>query len=586
MAKQTKYIIVSGGVISGIGKGIIASSTGLLLKTLGLTVTSIKIDPYLNIDAGTLSPLDHGEVFVLDDGGEVDLDLGNYERYLDVTLTRDNNITTGKIYREVIDKERRGDYLGKTVQVVPHITNAIQDWVERVGAMPTSDTGRTPDVCIVELGGTVGDIESAPFIEAMRQFQFRVGHDNFCLIHVSLVPVVGAVGEQKTKPTQASVRDLRGLGLSPDILACRSALPFEEGIREKLSMFCQVSPKQVFSVHDCESLYHVPILLREQGMIDVLTNRLKLNALSISKEIMLEGDTLWTQWREFARRRARDLDATTIAIVGKYTYLADSYISVVKGLEHAALNVKRKINIKWVEASDLEEKTMHKDPLKYHEAWQHLCAADGILVPGGFGERGVEGKVLAAKWAREHNVPYLGICLGMQVAVIEFARNVCGMTDAQSAEFREGCETPAIVFMPEIDRTTMGGTMRLGSRPTKFQDSEVARRSAIKKLYGSVDEVHERHRHRYEVNPEIVKELEGKGMQFVGRDAETGERMEILELDGHAYFVGVQYHPEYLTRPLNPSPPFLGLLLAASGQLEAYLAGEDLVDDAETKLKL
>ncbi|KAJ2566868.1 CTP synthase ura7 [Coemansia sp. RSA 1822] len=570
MAKQTKYIIVSGGVISGIGKGIIASSTGLLLKTLGLTVT----------------PLDHGEVFVLDDGGEVDLDLGNYERYLDVTLTRDNNITTGKIYREVIDKERRGDYLGKTVQVVPHITNAIQDWVERVGAMPTSDTGRTPDVCIVELGGTVGDIESAPFIEAMRQFQFRVGHDNFCLIHVSLVPVVGAVGEQKTKPTQASVRDLRGLGLSPDILACRSALPFEEGIREKLSMFCQVSPKQVFSVHDCESLYHVPILLREQGMIDVLTNRLKLNALSISKEIMLEGDTLWTQWREFARRRARDLDATTIAIVGKYTYLADSYISVVKGLEHAALNVKRKINIKWVEASDLEEKTMHKDPLKYHEAWQHLCAADGILVPGGFGERGVEGKVLAAKWAREHNVPYLGICLGMQVAVIEFARNVCGMADAQSAEFREGCETPAIVFMPEIDRTTMGGTMRLGSRPTKFQDSEVARRSAIKKLYGNADEVHERHRHRYEVNPEIVKELEGKGMQFVGRDAETGERMEILELDGHAYFVGVQYHPEYLTRPLNPSPPFLGLLLAASGQLEAYLAGEDLVDDAETKLKL
>ncbi|KAJ2155277.1 CTP synthase ura7 [Coemansia sp. RSA 353] len=586
MAKQTKYIIVSGGVISGIGKGIIASSTGLLLKTLGLTVTSIKIDPYLNIDAGTLSPLDHGEVFVLDDGGEVDLDLGNYERYLNVTLTRDNNITTGKIYREVIDKERRGDYLGKTVQVVPHITNAIQDWVERVGAMPTSDTGRTPDVCIVELGGTVGDIESAPFIEAMRQFQFRVGHDNFCLIHVSLVPVVGAVGEQKTKPTQASVRDLRGLGLSPDILACRSALPFEEGIREKLSMFCQVSPKQVFSVHDCESLYHVPILLREQGMIDVLTDRLKLDALSISKEIVLEGDTLWAQWREFARRRARDLDATTIAIVGKYTYLADSYISVVKGLEHAALNVKRKINIKWVEASDLEEATMHKDPLKYHEAWQHLCAADGILVPGGFGERGVEGKVLAAKWAREHNVPYLGICLGMQVAVIEFARNICGMTDAQSAEFREGCALPAIVFMPEIDRTTMGGTMRLGSRPTKFQASDVARRSAIYKLYGSANEVHERHRHRYEVNPEIVSELEAKGMQFVGRDAETGERMEILELDNHPYFVGVQYHPEYLTRPLNPSPPFLGLLLAASGQLDAYLMGEELAGDAETKLKL
>ncbi|KAJ1965463.1 CTP synthase ura7 [Dipsacomyces acuminosporus] len=585
-AKQTKYIIVSGGVISGIGKGIIASSTGLLLKTLGLSVTSIKIDPYLNIDAGTLSPLDHGEVFVLDDGGEVDLDLGNYERYLSVTLSRDNNITTGKIYREVIEKERRGDYLGKTVQVVPHITNAIQDWVERVAHIPTSADGRVPDVCIVELGGTVGDIESAPFIEAMRQFQFRVGHDNFCLIHVSLVPVVGAVGEQKTKPTQASVRDLRGLGLSPDILACRSATPFEEGIREKLSMFCQVSPQQVLSVHDCESLYHVPILLRKQGLIDVLTNRLKLDKLTLTSEIRAEGDALWAQWREFARRRARDLEETTIAIVGKYTYLADSYISVVKALEHASLNVNRKIKISWVEASDLEESSMHKDPLKYHEAWQRLCAADGILVPGGFGERGVEGKVLAAKWAREHSIPYLGICLGLQVAVMEFARNVCGMTKAHSAEFRENCEDPVVVFMPEIDRTTMGGTMRLGSRPTRFQDNKFAQESSIRKLYGSVDEVHERHRHRYEVNPEKVSELESKGLHFVGRDADTGERMEILELENHPYFVAVQYHPEYLTRPLSPSPPFLGLLLAASGQLETYLGGDALVQDADTKLKM
>ncbi|KAJ1648228.1 CTP synthase ura7 [Coemansia erecta] len=584
--KQTKYIIVSGGVISGIGKGIIASSTGLLLKTLGLTVTSIKIDPYLNIDAGTLSPLDHGEVFVLDDGGEVDLDLGNYERYLNVTLTRDNNITTGKIYREVIDKERRGDYLGKTVQVVPHITNAIQDWVERVAGVPTSENGRVPDVCIVELGGTVGDIESAPFIEAMRQFQFRVGHDNFCLIHVSLVPVVGAVGEQKTKPTQASVRDLRGLGLSPDILACRSALPFEEGIREKLSMFCQVSPKQVFSVHDCESLYHVPILLRQQGMIDVLTERLKLDNLTYTPEMRVEGDSLWAQWREFARRRARDLDQTTIAIVGKYTYLTDSYISVVKALEHAALNVNRKIKINWVEGSDLEESTMHKDPLKYHEAWQHMCGADGILVPGGFGERGVEGKILAAKWAREHNIPYLGICLGMQVAVIDFARHICGITDAHSAEFRESCANPVVIFMPEIDKATMGGTMRLGSRPTKFLDTEFSKNSKMRRLYGNVDEVHERHRHRYEVNPEVVAELESKGLHFIGRDADTGERMEILELENHPYYVAAQYHPEYLTRPLGPSPMFLGLLLAASGQLEAYLNGEDVSNDTDTKLKM
>ncbi|KAJ2361416.1 CTP synthase ura7, partial [Coemansia sp. RSA 2611] len=467
------------------------------------------------------------------------------------------------IYREVIDKERRGDYLGKTVQVVPHITNAIQDWVERVGSVPT-ENGRVPDVCIVELGGTVGDIESAPFIEAMRQFQFRVGHDNFCLIHVSLVPVVGAVGEQKTKPTQASVRDLRGLGLSPDILACRSAIPFAEGIREKLSMFCQVSPKQVFSVHDCESLYHVPILLQQQGIIDVLNDRLKLKDLVISTERRAEGDSLWAQWREFARRRARDLDEVTIAIVGKYTYLTDSYISVVKALEHAALNINRKVKLSWVEASDLEEGSKHKDPLKYHEAWQHMCAADGILVPGGFGERGVEGKVLAAKWAREHNVPYLGICLGLQVAVIEFARNVCGMPNAHSTEFRENCDEPVVVFMPEIDRTTMGGTMRLGSRPTKFQDSEFARQSKIKQLYAGADEVHERHRHRYEVNPEKVSAFEAKGLHFVGRDAETGERMEILELANHPYYVAAQYHPEYLTRPLNPSPPFLGLLLAAS----------------------
>ncbi|KAJ1833907.1 CTP synthase ura7, partial [Coemansia sp. RSA 2711] len=390
----------------------------------------------------------------------------------------------------------------------------------------------------------------------------------------------------KTKPTQASVRDLRGLGLSPDILACRSAQPFEDGIREKLSMFCQVTPQQVFSVHDCESLYHVPVLLRQQGLIDVLAKRLELGQLDIPSEIAHEGEQLWAQWREFARRRARDLDVVTIAVVGKYTYLADSYISVVKALEHAALNVNRQVKLSWVEASDLEETTMHKDPLKYHEAWQRLCAAHGILVPGGFGERGVEGKVLAAKWAREHAVPYLGICLGLQVAVIEFARNVCGMRGAHSAEFREACETPAVVFMPEIDRSTMGGTMRLGSRPTKFQDTEFARTCMIKQLYGGEDEVHERHRHRYEVNPKIVDDLESKGLHFVGRDAETGERMEILELADHPYFVAAQYHPEYLTRPLNPSPPFLGLLLAASGQLDAYLAGQDLAAESETKLKM
>ncbi|PVU87664.1 hypothetical protein BB559_001712 [Furculomyces boomerangus] len=571
---MTKYVVVSGGVISGIGKGIIASSTGLLLETLGLTVTSIKIDPYLNIDAGTLSPLDHGEVYVLDDGGEVDLDLGNYERYLELTLTRDNNITTGKIYKNVIERERRGDYLGKTVQVVPHITNEIQEWIERVSKKPTSKSGRIPDVCIIELGGTVGDIESAPFVEALRQFQFRIGNGNFCLIHVSLVPVVGVVGEQKTKPTQASVRDLRGLGLTPDILACRSSIPFEEGIREKLSMFSQVPEENVFSVHDCKSLYHVPILLKNQGIIDVLKKKLNIDTSSIPPELSVEGTALWEQWEEFARRRARDLETIKIAFVGKYTYLTDSYISYVKSLEHASLNCNRNVEILWIESADIEQHTLDENPTKYHEAWEKLCSAQGIIVAGGFGDRGIEGKINASKWAREHKIPYLGICLGLQIAVLDFARNVLGIKDAQSAEFEPETANPFVVYMPEIDRNNMGGTMRLGSRPSKFIDSHYSRNSKMFKLYNSEEIIYERHRHRYEVNPERVEILEKNGLKFVARDAETGNRMEILELDDHPFFVGTQYHPEFLTRPLKPSPPYLGLVLAASGQLDEYLKGK------------
>ncbi|OLY84901.1 CTP synthase [Smittium mucronatum] len=568
---MTKYVVVSGGVISGIGKGIIASSTGLLLETLGLTVTAIKIDPYLNIDAGTLSPLDHGEVFVLDDGGEVDLDLGNYERYLELTLTRENNITTGKIYKALIERERRGDFLGKTVQVVPHLTNEIQDWIERVAKIPTSSSGRVPDVCIVELGGTVGDIESAPFVEAMRQFQFRVGPENFCLIHVSLLPVVGVVGEQKTKPTQASVRELRGLGLSPDILACRSSIPFEDGIREKLSMFSQVAESNIFSVHDCTSLYHVPILLKNQGMIEVLSSKLKINYPGISKSLKDEGDDLWAQWNEFARRKARNLDVVKIAVVGKYTHLIDSYISLVKALEHASLNCNRIVDILWVEGSDLEKSTLESDPLRYHDSWKKVCAADGILVPGGFGSRGVEGMILAARWAREHSVPYLGICLGFQVASIDFARSVCGLKTAHSSEFDPETKEPIVIFMPEIDPVTLGGTMRLGSRATKFTNDDFTLHSSIYKLYGSQEVIYERFRHRYEINPEFINVLEDNGLKFVGRDLETGTRMEVLQLEDHPYFVGTQYHPEYITRPLKPSPPFTGLILAASGQLKEHL---------------
>ncbi|KAG0091760.1 CTP synthase ura7 [Podila epicladia] len=566
-----KYVLVSGGVISGIGKGIIASSTGLLLKTMGLKVTSIKIDPYLNIDAGTLSPLDHGEVFVLNDGGEVDLDLGNYERYLDVTLTRSNNITTGKIYRDVIERERKGDYLGKTVQVVPHITDAIQDWVERVATIPVDDSGEEPDVCIIELGGTVGDIESAPFVEAMRQFQFRVGHENFALIHVSLVPTIGSVGEQKTKPTQASIRDLRGLGLTPDLIACRcEKTGLDEGIQSKISMFCHVQPEQVLAVRDCSSVYHVPELLKDQGMVDYLWKRLNIEkTISITPALKEKGSEMWRKWNQLTSAQERLHDSVTIVLVGKYTNLQDSYASVVKALEHASLNCHKKLIMKWVEASDLEPETRSSNPVKYHEAWQDLCSAQGILVPGGFGNRGVEGKIAAAKWAREQKIPYLGICLGLQIAVIEFARNVCGMTDANSIELDENTKTPVVVYMPEISKTHLGGTMRLGTRPTEFQAGTEG--STLRKLYGGGSTVLERHRHRYEINPELIEKFEAKGLQFVGKD-ETGQRMEIVEMADHPYFVGVQYHPEYLTRPLKPSAPFMGLILAATGGLQAHLA--------------
>ncbi|KAI8137345.1 CTP synthase [Fennellomyces sp. T-0311] len=561
---MTKYIVVSGGVISGIGKGVIASSTGTLLKSLGLRVTAIKIDPYLNIDAGLMSPLDHGEVFVLNDGGEVDLDLGNYERFLDVELSRINNITTGKIYSEVIEKERRGDYLGKTVQVVPHVTDAIQNWVERVAAMPIDESGEQPDVCIIELGGTVGDIESAPFVEAMRQFQFRVGHDNFCLIHVSLVPVVGSVGEQKTKPTQMSVRDLRGAGLSPDLIACRSSTPLDESVRGKISMFCHVAPEQVLAVRDVSSVYHVPVLLRENGVVDFFRKRLNLDSIKISKERKLAGEELWTKWTNLTVGYERLYDTVKIALVGKYTNLHDSYISVYKALEHASLAMNRKLEIKWIEASDLEHETLKTNPIKYHESWQNLCSADGILVPGGFGARGVEGMIMAAKWARENKIPYLGICLGMQIAVIETARHMCNMKDANSAELDPDTKTPVVVYMPEISKTHMGGTMRLGLRPTVFQPN--TENSKVRKLYNGNASVDERHRHRYEVNPEHVSAFEEAGLKFIGRD-ESGERMEIVELDDHPFFVGCQYHPEYLTRPLKPHPLFRGLISAAIGQL-------------------
>ncbi|CCD26955.1 CTP synthase URA7 NDAI_0J00630 [Naumovozyma dairenensis CBS 421] len=576
-----KYVVVSGGVISGIGKGVLASSTGMLLKTQGLKVTSIKIDPYMNIDAGTMSPLEHGECFVLDDGGETDLDLGNYERYLGVTLTKDHNITTGKIYSHVIAKERKGDYLGKTVQIVPHLTNAIQDWIERVSRIPVDNSGLEPDVCIIELGGTVGDIESAPFVEALRQFQFRVGKENFALIHVSLVPVIH--GEQKTKPTQAAIKDLRSLGLIPDMIACRCSEQLEKSVIDKIAMFCHVGPEQVVNVHDVNSTYHVPLLLLEQKMIDYLHNRLQLNDIPLTSEDKQKGEELLKKWKSMTGNFDASMETVKIALVGKYTNLKDSYLSVIKALEHSSMKCRRILDIKWVEATDLEPEAQEIDKAKFHEAWKKVSTADGILVPGGFGTRGTEGMMLASRWARENHIPFLGVCLGLQIATIEFARDVLNLKGASSTEFLEDLDekNQIVIYMPEIDKTTMGGNMRLGLRPTYFQDE--TEWSQIKQLYGNQPSVLERHRHRYEINPDIVDALEEHGLMFVGKD-ETGKRCEILELKNHPYFVATQYHPEYTSKVLEPSRPFLGLVAASAGILQQVIDGEYELPSSDGKL--
>ena len=536
-----KYVIVSGGVLSGLGKGVTASSIGVLLKSAGLNVTAIKIDPYLNSDAGTMSPFEHGEVFVLDDGGEADLDLGNYERFLDVTLGKDNNLTTGKIYSKVIESERRGDYLGKTVQVVPHITDSIQDWIEDVAHVPEQGTNKVADVCVVELGGTVGDIESAPFIEALRQFQFRVGSENICFVHVSLVPVMGPVGEQKTKPTQHSVRELRGLGITPDVIICRSKTSLTEDARQKIALFCHVESNAVLSASDVSNIYKVPLLLDQQGALVLLSQKFKFK-IPVNRPLLDE-------WMSMAIQ-IDDLDKEVcIAMVGKYTGLSDSYLSVIKALNHASIASSRKLNIEWIEASNLENNVAKTDPEIHADSWERLKNADGILVPGGFGDRGIEGKILAAEYARTSSTPYLGICLGLQIAVIEFCRNVLGWKDSNSTEFNDNTPHPVVIYMPEISKTHLGGTMRLGSRRTIINDEK----SIAFKLYNGNKNIHERHRHRYEVNPDLIESIEDAGMKFVGKD-DTGQRMEIVEISNHPFFFATQYHPEFKTRPTKPSP--------------------------------
>jgi len=548
--KNTKYVLVSGGVLSGLGKGVVASSTGRLLKLLGFSVTSIKIDPYINIDAGTMSPFEHGEVYVLDDGGEVDLDLGNYERFMDTTLSKDNNITTGKIYNRVIEKERKGEYLGKTVQVIPHVVDEIQEWIEGVAERANVD------VCIIELGGTIGDIESMPFVEALRQFQFKVGKHMFCNIHVSLVPVMGS--EQKTKPTQASVRQLRMLGLSPDIIVCRAEQKIELSTKHKISAFCQVPVEHVLGCHNVPNIYHVALMLAEQNVDKVIMQTLQIKA---PNNIMSIGENL-ESWKNLVKRcdHINGLSAeegVNIAFVGKYTDFKDSYTSVIKAVQHASMEVGVKTNELWIEAEFL----IDEDAPEYKKSWDLLEKADGVIILGGFGDRGVEGKVEAARYCRENMVPMLGICLGMQVAVIEFARHVLGWEGANSEEFDPETAHKVVVFMLEFTKDgKMGGSMRLGARDTFLKTKDCM----TYELYGKPTNmtITERHRHRYEVNPDLISEFEKRGLIFVGQD-ETGKRQEIIELQGHPFYLGVQYHPEFTSRPSRPNPCFMGLVKAA-----------------------
>ncbi|MED6121022.1 hypothetical protein PIB30_119216 [Stylosanthes scabra] len=485
---------------------------------------------------------------------------------MDIKLTRDNNITTGKIYQSVIEKERRGDYLGKTVQVVPHITDAIQEWIERVAHIPVDGKPGSADVCVIELGGTIGDIESMPFIQALGQFSYKVGAGNFCLVHVSLVPVLNCVGEQKTKPTQHSVRGLRGQGLAPHILACRSTMVLEEAAKGKLSQFCLIPGENIITLYDVPNIWHIPLLLRDQKAHEAIFKVLNLNC--VIKEPRLD------EWTNRAEACDSLHEPVRIALVGKYTELSDAYLSVHKALVHASVDCRKKLFVDWIPASNLEDATAKENPDAYKAAWKLLKGADGILVPGGFGNRGVQGKILAVKYARENRIPFLGICLGMQIAVVEFARSVLGVKDATSTEFDPNTKSPYVIFMPEGSKTHMGGTMRLGSRKTYFQTKEC--KSA--KLYGCRSFIDERHRHRYEVNPDVVSRLENAGLSFTGKD-ETGQRMEIAELPNHPYFVGVQFHPEFKSRPGKPSPLFLGFIAAACGQLDLILQRCSNVDN-------
>ena len=532
-----KYVFVTGGVVSGLGKGITAASLGRLLKARGYKVTMQKFDPYINIDPGTMNPIQHGEVFVTDDGAETDLDLGHYERFIDESLTKNSNVTTGKIYWSVLQKERRGDFGGGTVQVIPHITNEIKSRFHR------DFTSDETSIAIIEVGGTVGDIESQPFLESIRQFQHDVGHENAILIHVTLIPYLRASGEMKTKPTQASVKELQGMGIQPDVIVCRSELPLDNGIKDKIALFCNVPSDHVLQNLDVEYLYEAPLAMEKEHLAQVVCDCLKLDCPEPDLE----------DWKAMVNALRHPTKEVNIALVGKYIQLHDAYISVVEALKHGGIAQHATVNIKWVDSELLNNSNVE----------EVLGDMDGILVPGGFGDRGIEGKITAIEFARIRKIPFLGLCLGMQLSVVEFARHVVGYNDAHSIELDPNTTHPVIALLPEQDGIEdIGGTLRLGSYPCVLDKSSLAY-----KLYGE-ETIHERHRHRYEFNNDYRKVLTENGMMLSGISPD-GRIVEMVELPDHPFFIGTQAHPELKSRPNRPHPLFRGFVEAAVAKHEA-----------------
>lgn len=539
MRHQPKYIFVTGGVVSGLGKGITAASLGRVLKNRGLKVAAQKLDPYINVDPGTMSPYQHGEVYVTDDGAETDLDLGHYERFIDEDLNKFSNLTTGKVYWNVLNKERRGDYLGKTVQVIPHITNEIKSFIYSVG------TKSDADVIITEIGGTTGDIESQPFLEAIRQVSLEVGRENCLFMHVTLVPFIAGSNELKTKPTQHSVKELQGMGIAPNIIICRCDMPLGEDNKRKISMFCNVKEDCVIENRTVPVLYEAPLMLEESNLSNIVCRELHLDVPAPDM----------TEWNEMLDRIRKRNKTVKIGLVGKYVELHDAYLSVVESLNHAGYENGAVVDIDWIQASDLESYTEE-------EVAERLKDCDGILVPGGFGIRGIEGKIAAVKYARTHNVPLFGLCLGMQVAVIEFARNVLGYADAHSGEFVDDGKHSVIDLMPDQQgNIPMGGTMRLGAYPCKIKAGTM-----MEQAYQSL-EVSERHRHRYEFNNKYREEFEEKGMVISGTSPD-GRLVEAVEVPANRFHVAVQYHPEFKSRPNHAHPLFREFIKAALEQKE------------------